>query len=290
MKEIFSKIYHPAKDYVFIFVGTVLYAFGFVGFVMPNEIVPGGLTGIASLIYYAANIPVSTTYALINVILLVFAFKVLGKRFVLNSLLGIVSLTLALMLFEWLLRDRVLISNEPFMSILIGSATGGAGLGMIFAAGGSTGGTDILGAVINKYKNVSIGRALMYFDFIIISSAYILFHSIEKIVFGYVVMFTELYVLDKVLNANNQSVQFLIFSEKHKEIVSRIINDLGRGCTVLDGHGGYSGKEMKVVVLLVRKRESGMIFRLIKSIDKQAFISQSNVQGVYGEGFDTIKS
>jgi uncharacterized membrane-anchored protein YitT (DUF2179 family) len=290
MKKVFLKVYPSVKDSMFIFAGTALYAFGFVGFVMPNGVVPGGLTGVASLIYYATDIPVSTSYALINVVLLVFAFKALGKKFVLNSLIGIVSLTLTLMLFEWLLKDRVLISNEPFMSILIGSATGGVGLGMIFAAGGSTGGTDILGAVINKYRNVSIGRALMFFDFIIISSAYILFHSVEKIVFGYVVMFTELYVLDKVLNANSQSVQFLIFSEKYKEIVSRVINDLGRGCTVLDGHGGYSGKEMKVVVLLVRKRESRMIFRLIKSIDKQAFISQSNVQGVYGEGFDTIKS
>jgi uncharacterized membrane-anchored protein YitT (DUF2179 family) len=290
MKDIFSKIYPPMKDCIFIFVGTALYAFGFTGFVMSNEVVPGGLTGIASLIYYATDIPVSTTYALINVILLAFSFKILGKRFVLNSLIGIVSLTLMLMLFEWLLKDRALVNNEPFMSILIGSAIGGTGLGMIFAAGGSTGGTDILGAIINKYKNVSIGRALMFFDFVIISSAYILFHSVEKIVFGYVVMFTELYILDKVLNANNQSVQFLIFSKKHEEIVRHIINDLGRGCTLLDAHGGYSGEKMKVVVLLVRKRESGMIFRLIKSIDKQAFISQSNVQGVYGEGFDTIKN
>jgi len=224
------------------------------------------------------------------VVLLGFAFKVLGKKFILNSLIGIVSLTLTLMLFEWLLRDKILVSDQPFMSVVIGSAIGGAGLGMIFAAGGSTGGTDIIGAIVNKYKNISIGRALMYCDFIIIASSYLLFHDIEKIVYGYVVMFVEIFVLDKVLNANNQSVQFMIFSQKHEEIVERILNDLGRGCTILDGKGGYSKNDVKVIVLLVKKKESAMIFRLIKSIDKQAFISQSNVQGVYGEGFDAIKS
>ncbi|MDR2148822.1 MAG: YitT family protein [Tannerella sp.] len=290
MENVFSKIYHPIKDYIFIFVGTVLYAFGFIGFVMSYEIVPGGLTGVASIIYYATNIPVSITYALVNVLLLLFAFKIMGKKFVLNSLIGIVALTLTLMLFEWLLKDKVLVHNQPFMSIVIGSAIGGVGLGMIFAAGGSTGGTDIVGAVVNKYRNVSIGRVLMFLDFLIIASSYFLFHSVEKIVYGYVVVFVEVYMLDKVLNANNQSVQFMIFSEKYEEIVHHIINDLQRGCTILDGQGGYSRENVKVIVLLAKKSESSMIFRFIKSIDKQAFISQSNVQGVYGEGFDTIKS
>jgi uncharacterized membrane-anchored protein YitT (DUF2179 family) len=224
------------------------------------------------------------------VVLLAFAYKILGKRFVLNSLLGIMSLTLMFMFFEWLLKDKILVSNQPFMSIVIGSAMSGAGLGMIFAAGGSTGGTDIIGAIVNKYKNISIGRALLYCDFIIIASSYLLFHDLEKIVFGYVVMFVEIFVFDKVLNANNQSVQFMIFSQKYEEIVEHILNDLGRGCTVLDGKGGYSKEDVKVIVLLVKKKESAMIFRLIKAIDRQAFISQSNVQGVYGEGFDVIKS
>jgi uncharacterized membrane-anchored protein YitT (DUF2179 family) len=273
-----------------IFVGAALYAFGFIGFVMPYEIVPGGLTGIASIVYYTIHIPVSTTYAVVNVLLLVFAYKILGKRFVLNSLIGIVSLTLTLMLFEWAFAGRALVSNQPFMSVVIGSAIGGAGVGMIFSAGGSTGGTDIIGATVNKYKNISIGKALLYCDFVIIASSYLLFHDIEKIVFGYVVMIVEILILDKVLDSNNQSVQFLIFSQKYEEIVKAIINDLGRGCTILDGQGGYSREEVKVVVLLAKKSESAMIFRLIKSIDKQSFISQSNVQGVYGEGFDKIKS
>ena len=176
------------------------------------------------------------------------------------------------------------------MSIMIGGCLCGAGLGLVFTANGSTGGTDIIGAIINKYKNISIGNALLFCDFIIIGSSFFLFHDVEKIVFGFVEMFISNYVLDMVLNGNRQSVQFLIFSQKHDEIAERIIRDLDRGCTILDGVGGYSHKPVKVVVLLAKKSESMSIFRLVKEIDHQAFISQSVVRGVYGEGFDQIKT
>jgi uncharacterized membrane-anchored protein YitT (DUF2179 family) len=290
MKKSFAKIYHPIKDYIMIFLGTVLYAFGFNGFILSNEIVPGGLTGIGSLIFYGTGIPVSVSYAAINVILLAFASKILGRKFIINSLFGIILLTLTLMFFEWLLGGKSLVDGQPFMSVLIGAVLCGTGLGIIFSANGSTGGTDIIGAIVNKYKNISIGRALLYCDFVIIACSYLIFHNIDKLVFGYVVMFTELYLLDRVLNANNQSVQFLIFSQKHQEIVDSIIKDLNRGCTILNGEGGYSKKPVKVIILLAKKKESAMIFRMIKNIDKQAFISQGNVQGVYGEGFEQIKT
>ena len=175
------------------------------------------------------------------------------------------------------------------MSIVIGGVLCGAGLGIIFAANGSTGGTDIIGAVVNKYRNVSIGRTLLFCDFFIIGSSYLVFSNIEKIVFGFVEMAINNFVLDQVLNANNQSTQFLIFSKKHEEIAACIVNDLGRGCTLLDGVGGYSKEPVKAIVLLAKNRESVIIFRLIKSIDPQAFISQSSVRGVYGKGFDSIK-
>ena len=290
MRKSFAKIYHPIKDYIMIIFGTALYAFGFNGFILSNEIVPGGLTGVASIIFFATGIPVSFTYAIINVVLLAAAFRILGRRFIVNSLFGIVSLTFTLMFFEWLLKGTAIIENEPFMSILIGGVLCGAGLGIIFSANGSTGGTDIIGAIVNKYKNVSIGRALLYCDMVIIAFSYLLFHDVEKIVFGYVIMFVEMYMLDRVLNANNQSVQFFIFSKKHEEIVDSIIKDLDRGCTILNGEGGYSKMPVKVIVLLAKKKESSMIFRMIKNIDKDAFISQGNIQGVYGEGFDQIKT
>ncbi|MDR1332489.1 MAG: YitT family protein [Tannerella sp.] len=290
MKKSFSKIYHPIKDYIMIFLGTALYAFSFNGFILSKEIVPGGLTGIGSLIFYVTKIPVSVSYASVNVVLLILAGKLLGRRFVVNSLFGIVSLTLSLLFFEWLLGARPLVEGEPFMSIIIGGALCGAGLGIIFSANGSTGGTDIIGAAINRYRNISIGRALLYCDFVIIACSYLVFHDVDKIVFGYVTMFTEMYILDRVLNANNQSVQFLIFSQKYREIADCIIKDLDRSCTILNGEGGFSKQPVTVVILLAKKRECSMIFRMIKNIDRQAFITQSNVQGVYGEGFDRIKT
>lgn len=275
-----------------ILLGTLLYGFGFTAFILSNEIVTGGVSGICALIFFATNeaIPVSVSYFVINAVLLLAALKVLGIKFLVKTIFGVCSLSLSLSLFEWLLRGTVIIEGEPFMSILIGAFLCGLGLGLVFSANGSTGGTDIVGAVINKYKNISIGRAMLFCDFLVIGSSYFVFHDIQKIVFGLVEMFVAIYVLDMVLNGNRQSVQFLIFSQKYDEIAESIIKDLDRGCTILDGEGGYSRKPVKVVVLLAKKSESVAIFRLVKQIDHRAFISQSIVRGVYGEGFDQIKT
>ena len=289
MRNSLHKIYHPIRDYIFIVIGTLLYGFGFNGFILSNEIVPGGLTGLCSLLFFATNIPVSLSYAAVNILLLIVAYKILGLRFMLNSIFGIISLTFSLLFFEWLLGNQPIIKGEPFMSIVIGGVLCGAGLGITFSSNGSTGGTDIIGAIINKYRDISIGRTLLFCDFFIIGSSYLIFHDVDKIVFGFVEMAINTYVLDKVLNANNQSIQFFIFSKKHDEIANRIIKDLNRSCTLLDGMGGYTGEPAKVIMLFVKSRESTTILRLIKSIDPHAFISQSSVRGVYGKGFDPIK-
>ena len=161
---------------------------------------------------------------------------------------------------------------------------------MIFASNGSTGGTDIIGMIITKYRNISIGRAMLMLDFFIIGSSYFLFHDVTKIVFAFVEMVVSNYMLDQIVNGNRESVQFFIFSEKYEEISEHIIRDLDRSCTILDGHGGYTKKPMKVLLVIVRKSESVTIFRFIKSIDPRAFISQTPTRGVYGEGFDPIKA
>ncbi|MDR1499533.1 MAG: YitT family protein [Tannerellaceae bacterium] len=290
MRQNIRKAFYSAEDYLVIVLGTLLYGFGFNGFILSNEIVTGGLSGISALIFFATSVPVSVSYFLINIVLLAFAFKALGYKFILKTVFGVVALSVSLSLFEWLLGSEPIIRDEPFMSILIGGGICGTGLGLIFSANGSTGGTDIVAAIINKHKNISMGMGLMLFDFVIISSSYLLFHDVEKIVFGFVEMGVNSFVLDRIINANRQSVQFLIFSQKYDEITERIIKDLGRGCTLLSGEGGYSQKPTKVVVLLAKKSESVAIFRLIKEIDGEAFISQSVVRGVYGEGFDRIKT
>ncbi len=291
MRSSVGKIYFVVQDYLIILLGTMLYGFGFNGFILSNEIITGGLSGICALIYFISGqiIPVSVSYFLINVLLLILALKLLGFKFLVKTIFGVFSLSASLRLFEWILGGQPIIGDQPFMSVIIGGCLCGLGLGLIFSVNGSTGGTDIIGAIVNKYRNISIGQALLVCDFIIIGSSYFLFHDIEKIVFGFVEMVVTNYVLDRVLNGNRQSVQFMIFSQKYEEIADRIIHDLGRGCTILDGVGGYSKKPVKVIVLMAKKSESVSIFRLIKSIDNNAFISQSIVRGVYGEGFDEIK-
>lgn len=284
------KIYHSVQDYVIIFLGTVLYGFGFNGFILSNEIVTGGVSGVSALIFFATGVPVSVSYLLINIVLLAIAFKILGLKFLIKTIFGVISLSISLSFFEWLLAGVPIIQNEVFMSILIGGVICGTGLGLIFSVNGSTGGTDILAAIINKYKNVSIGTGLLLVDFVIISCSYLIFHNVDKIVFGFVEMAVSNYMLDQIINGNRQSVQFLIFSARYQEIVNRILQEMDRGCTLLDGEGGYSKQPTKVIVLLVKKSESLTVFRMVKEIDPQAFISQSIVRGVYGEGFDPIKT
>ena len=165
----------------------------------------------------------------------------------------------------------------------------GAGLGIVFINNGSTGGTDIIAAVVNKYRDVTFGRMILYCDIVIISSCYFVFNDWRRVVFGFVTLVVISYVLDLIVNSARQSVQFLIFSKEYQQIADRIIADTHRGVTVLNGTGWYSKNDVKVLVVLAKKSQSIEIFRLVKDIDPNAFISQSSVIGVYGEGFDRIK-
>ena len=286
-----NKYFFEIQDYLMILLGTLLYGFGFNGFILSNEIITGGLSGICALIYFASGqmIPVSISYFVINIILLAIALKILGLKFLLKTIFGVFSLSASLSLFEMLLPEPI-IKNEPFMSIIIGACLCGSGLGLVFSANGSTGGTDIIAAIVNKYKNISFAKMMMYIDFLIIACSYVLFHSVEKMIFGYVVMGVMSYTMDMLINGKRQSVQILVLSDKYEEIATHVNNDICRGVTVIDGMGWYSKQPKKVIVVLAKRTESTSIFRLVKQIDSHAFISQSNVIGVYGEGFDKIKT
>lgn len=282
-------------DYAYITLGLAMYAFGWSVFLLPYKIVTGGVTGISALIYYASNLPISYSYFIINVSLLVVALKVLGVRFLIKTIYAVLVLTLMLDIFQKLvtLPDgslyQLLGPGEDFMSVIIGAMFTGSAIAIVFLHNGSTGGTDIIAATVNKFKDISLGRVLLVADVIIIFSSYPLFEDWRKIVFGMVTMVLETYVLDYVMNARRESVQFLIFSRRHKEIAHEIGTKMGRGITILDGHGWYSGQEMKVLCILAKKREQVNMLRAIKSIDPNAFVSIGAVSGVYGEGFDPIK-
>ncbi|MDO5663753.1 MAG: YitT family protein [Bacteroidia bacterium] len=277
------------RDYIVVVIGLILYAIGLTGFLIPNKIVTGGLAGVSLLINYSSGIPVWLSILVINCTLLIFAWFILGRGFVFKTLFGALGLTLIIGIAEKYLTHSLLPSADPLMASIIGAICCGVGLGLVYSMNSTTGGTDIVGAIITKYHYVSMGRGLMYVDVVIILSSWFLFQSLEKIIYGLIIIAVLYYVVDMVISGARQSVQFFIFSNKYDEIASHINSELRRGCTVIDGVGWYSQHPQKILIVLARKTESTSIFRLVKRIDKDAFISQSNVVGVYGKGFDQIK-
>jgi len=281
-------VFQEIQDWIVIVFGLFLYSFGWTGFLLPNGITSGGVTGIGAIVYFATKIPVGATFFCINGVLLLISIKIFGFKFSLKTIINVIILTFLLSVFQVIIKEP-LVKGEPFMSCILGGVLCGLGLGLVFNFKGSTGGTDIIALIINKYHNISIGKGLLICDLLIICSSYIVFYSIEKIVYGIVVMGVITYSVDMVLNGARQSVQFFIFSDKYEEIADTIIEQAQRGCTILDGTGWYTKKTTKVIVVMAKKTESVTIFRIVKNIDPDAFISQSSVIGVYGEGFEQIK-
>lgn len=181
------------------------------------------------------------------------------------------------------------IIEDNFLSAVLGGMMGGVGIGLVFSRGGSTGGTDIIAMIINKYRNISPGRIIMYCDVIIIGSSYFLVHSLDKMVYGFVSMAVVSYTLDSFLSGSNASAQIFIFSPKYDEIADFINSEFGRGVTALNGTGWYTQNDVTVLMTIVRKKETSILFRKVKEIDPDAFISMASVMGVYGQGFDKIK-
>ncbi len=289
------------KDYIYITLGLLLYTVGVTVFILPYEIVTGGVTGLAAIVFYVTKIPIQYTYFSINVLLLIVALKVLGWKFMAKTVYAICSLSVMLWAAQKVIIDdsgafiKILGEGQDFMSIIIGCAIIGTGIAIAFLHNGSTGGTDIVAAIINKYHNYSIGQAMIAVDCMIICSCLFIpyfgdmVQRWHKIVFGLCTMGVECFTLDYVMNVRRESVQFLIFSNKWQEIAYAIGTQLDRGITILDGHGWYTGQQRKVLCVLMKRKESIQMLRVIKMIDPNAFVSQSSVIGTYGEGFDQIK-
>lgn len=297
-----QQIWNETKDYLFITIGLLLYTISFTVFLMPYQIVAGGVTGLAAIVYYATGFRIENTYIIINLALLVVALKVLGFKFMMKTIFAIFTLYFMLIVAQDILPKqpnglpiKLLGEGQDFMSMVIGCVITGIALATVFLNNGSTGGTDIIAASINKYHNISLGTVLIAVDFCIIGSCMFIpqfgtyIERAHKVMFGLCVMTLENFSLDYVMNARRESVQFMIFSRKYMEIADEIGTQTNHGVTILDGHGWYTGQEVKVLCVLAKKNESTEIFRLIKMIDPNAFVSQSSVIGVYGEGFDEMK-
>lgn len=229
MEKLLKKNFErEAKDYLNITFGLCIYALAWAMFLLPYQITTGGVTGIAAIIYYATGIEIQISYFAINAVFLGFALKILGPRFSVKTVYAIFMLTFVLWLFQFLLKDdagnlpQLLGPGQDFMACVIGAGMIGLGIGLVFSANGSTGGTDIIAWIINKYRDVSLGRMMMYLDIIIISSCYFIFHDWRRVLFGFVVLFIMSIVIDYVINTNRQSVQFLIFSRKYNDIAEGI--------------------------------------------------------------------
>ncbi|HAN18807.1 MAG: hypothetical protein A2X13_08100 [Bacteroidetes bacterium GWC2_33_15] len=283
-----AKVLKNIKAYIIITLGLFINALGWTAFLIPAEITGGGITGVATLIFYATKFPIGISYLAINAVLILSSIKMLGKGFGIKTIFATTVLSVFLSVLQGIIKEPIV--TENFMSAVIGGILAGVGVGIVFSQGGSTGGTDIIAMMINKYREISPGRVILYADVIIISSSFLIFKSLEKIVYGYVAMAITAYTIDLVLTGTKRTVQMFIFSKEHEKIAERVANDVKRGITVLDGKGWYTKADSKILLILVKKQESHDILRIIKEIDPSAFVSVNNVMGVYGRGFDRIKS
>lgn len=257
---------------------------------IPHAIVGGGLAGFCEILYFASDglLPVWATNLTINIFLLLLAIKLVGWQFCVRTVYGVACLTVW---FKLIPIPEVPAITDPFMAVILGGLFAGTGLGLVLLNNGSTGGTDIVAMIVSKFGHLPMGRAMLASNILIITGAYFLpeVHSIEKVLFGLCYTFMSSMAVDWVMTRVRQSVQFFIFSSQYKQIAHAIMTQIPRGVTILDGHGGYTQQDMKVITVIARKNESTRIFRLVRAIDPNAFVSETQTIGVFGQGFESIK-
>ena len=285
--------------YFKIFVGLTIFAIAFTCFMLPYQLITGGVSGLSAFIYYMTGFHAGMSYFIINSVLMLIGLYSLGWRFSLRTLIGTIATSF---LIEFIQQNymteigpdgheqlRQIIGDQRFMAAVIGGMLEGLGLAIVFLSGGSTGGTDIIVLTINKYRNISLGRIMLCIDIFIVSLSWFIYHDVETLVTCYIALFLSINVVDYVVNGARQSVQFTIISEKYADIAQAVNDKVDRGVTVLHGEGWYSKEPRKILLIMARKQESRIIFQLIRIIDPKAFVTMSNVEGVFGEGFDKIK-
>ena len=292
--HIFKNKHQLVISYLVITLGILIYTFAWSAVMLPAKIVGGGVSGISSVLYYAVgiHIPIGIMNLIINAILVIVGFRVLGSKFGANTIYGIIMSSACFILWQQVLHVETLFDVDQFggfMCAIIGGALCGGGIGLTFAMGGNSGGTDIIALIVSKFYNISPGKVIMYLDIVIVGCSYFVSHKIENIVFGYIVMVTMTYVLDMVLDGNKQSYQIMVFSTKNKEIGETVTTEVGRGATLLDGEGCYSHQQRQVLIIMVHKTDKPHVMQIIPRIDADAFISVSKTQGVYGRNFEKLK-
>ena len=294
-----TKFLSTLKSYAIITLGLILYVLAWVVFIMPHQLVGGGVTGISAVIQYCTGFHVSYSFFIINGILLLIALKILGPAFGVKTVYAMIVTTLLLRFLPMVIPQEfiqiIALDNGKLLSVIIGGMLSALGISLTFSQGGSSGGTDIVALMITKYRAISPGKILLILDIFIIGSSLIVPTEgswgvrVANLVYGYVMAGVFSVALDLFVSGSKQSVQIFIFSKNYQKIADRITTDVHRGVTALDGKGWYTKTESTVLVVVARKQELKFLLNLIKEEDPQAFISVASVSGVYGSGFDVIK-
>ena len=319
-KSLFTHI----KEWLLVTLGILIYVTGWSIFLIPNNLIGGGVSGISSMIQYATNgtIQMGYSYFFLNAVLIIAAIVILGMGFGAKTIYAIILASVALRFLPGLIPVSIIktlaIDNGKLLSVLMGGIMAGIGIGMSISNGGSTGGTDIIALIYTKYHNVSPGKVILFLDFIIIGSSIFvpsfvpeldpmtgqpvldaagnpvtfrmpLAEKVTTILYGLILVTVNSYVLDMYISGSQQSVQLFILSREYEKIADAITHDMHRGVTVLDGKGWYTKQDTKVLMVITRKSDLNLMLRYIKQMDSNAFLSVSSVNGVYGKGFDSIK-
>lgn len=297
MKTTEANVLLEVKRYVIITLALLMMAFGWTAFLIPNHVLGGGVSGIATLIFYATGISTGMSVFVINAILVLISLKVLGPSFGIKTVYSIVVASVFFYVLQRYITDPMLAGemslfvDDKFLSAIIGGGLAGISIGIAFTQGGSTGGTDIVAMMVCKYRNISQGKVILFLDVIIISCSYFVVESdkIQTIIYGFVTMGICSYCIDLVLTGNKQSVQAFIFTSHPEKVADRIINEMHRGVTVIKGTGWYTKRDGDILMVVTHKRESQQIFRIVKEEDPKAFMTMNTVMGAYGQGFEMIR-
>ncbi len=275
------------RNWVLIAAGLALFAFAWSAFLIPSQLMGGGVSGIASLLYFSLKIPIGISAFVINGGMVLCAYKILGRQFSINTIICTALLSAFFSVFQPLFPHPL--TDDKFMCSLIGSMLAGVGVGIAINYGGNTGGTDIIAMVINHYRNISYGKLSLAMNIIIIGCSYFIIRNIECLVYSYVAMFAYGTISDMVLDGYKQTFQIMVFSNKNEEISDKINQELHRGATLLKGYGSYTKEEKEILLVIAHREDKQRIIKIIKDTDDSAFLSIAKTSGVFGKNFDRLR-
>ncbi|MDR1792697.1 MAG: YitT family protein [Bacteroidales bacterium] len=288
-QSIQRNIFTVVKNYIFIGFGLALFAFGWSAFLIPNELMGGGVSGVATLIYFATKtIPIGVSTLIINLLLVAIGYKILGRKFATTTIICTVLLSAFFSIMQNLF-PKPLVEDDVFLCSLIGAMLSGVGVGIALHCGGNTGGTDIIVLIVNKYRNISYGRLSLFINVMIIGCSYLIVQKIDCLVYSYVSMIAYTFTSDLVIDGYRQTFQIMIFSSKTKEIAERINQDMHRGATLIKGYGAYTKQDMDILLVIAHRSDRLNITRIVKQIDSNAFVSIAKTTTVFGKNFDTLR-